>query len=56
MPALSERRKDRLARRQRHGAVTTVEAVAVALVIAAVIAMVIWFFFFAHRGIGPGAL
>jgi hypothetical protein len=41
MPALSERRKDRLARRQRHGAVTTVEAVAV-------LVFEVWFFFFAH--------
>ena len=56
MPALSERQKHRAARRQRHGGVTPIEAVAVAVVIAAVIAMAIWFLFFSSGGIGPGAL
>jgi hypothetical protein len=56
MPALSDRQKDRATRRQRHGAVNLLEALAVVVVVAAVIAMAIWFFFFAHGGIGPGAL
>lgn len=56
MPALSERHKDRLARRQRHGAVTPFEAVAVMVVVAAVIAMAVWFIFFSSGGIGPGTV
>ena len=56
MPALSERQKSRMPRRQRYGARRLVEALAVSVVIAAVIGMVIWFFFFAHGGIGPGSL
>jgi hypothetical protein len=56
MPALSERQKRRIARRQRHGAVTRLEALAVVVVVAAVIAMAVWFFFFSRGGIGPGTL
>ncbi len=33
-----------------------VEAVAVAVVIAAVLAILVWFFFFAHGGSEPGTL
>ena len=59
MPALSERRKYREARRRRLGSratVTPLEAVAVVAVIAAVVAMVVWFFFFSGGGIGPGSV
>lgn len=36
--------------------ISWLEAVAVAVVIAAVIAMAIWFFFFSSGGIGPGSV
>jgi type VI protein secretion system component VasF len=59
MPALSQQRKHRVARRRRLGnraTVTPIEAVAVIAVIAAVIAMAIWFIFFSSGGIGPGTV
>jgi len=49
----------RLSRRRpvrRNQDITFAEAVIVAIVIAAVIAMAVWFFFFAHGGLGPGSV
>ncbi len=36
--------------------VTALDAVAVAVVVAAVVAMAIWFLFFSGGGIGPGTV